>query len=183
MEEKHWVDYVSALGSIATPVLVLLLTAVGWKYKKSVERKIELEEKLRANRIEIYNAILEPFIILLMTDAAWKSDKRNKGKDKNLLAMNQMLSLEYRKVAFKLSLIANDAVVKSYNNLMQYFYNHANSSEAPDNERLREMMSLLGGFLLEIRRSMGNETTELDNWSMLEWFMTDAKKLRDGTLA
>lgn len=183
MEEKHWIDYLSAIGSIATPVFVLVLTAVGWKYRKSFERKIELEERLRTDRIEIYNAILEPFIILLMTDAAWQSDKRNKGKDKNILATSQMLSLEYRKLAFKLSLIGNDSVVRAYNNLMQYFYNHSEETEAPSNEKLRDMLSLLGTFLLEIRRSMGNETTELDNWAMLEWFMTDARKLRDGNFA
>jgi len=82
VEEKHWIEYVSAVGSIATPILVMVLTAVGWKYRKSFERKIELEEKLRKDRIEIYNSILEPFIILLMTDAAWGSDKKNKNKDK-----------------------------------------------------------------------------------------------------
>ena len=180
MEEKDWIDYISAFGSIATPILVMLLTAVGWKFRKSFERRIELEEKLRKDRIEIYNSILEPFIILLMTDAAWQSDKKNKNKDKNLLATNQMLSLDYRKLAFQLSLMGNDAVVKSYNDLMQYFYNQADDSETPSNEKLREMMSLLGKFLLEIRRSMGNETTKLDNWAMLEWFMTDARKLRHG---
>lgn len=118
-----------------------------------------------------------------MTDAAWQSDKRNKGKDKNVLATSQMLSLEYRKLAFKLSLIANDAVVRSYNDLIQYFYNHADEAETPSTEKLKDMMSLLGTFLLEIRRNMGNESTELDNWAMLEWFMTDARKLRDGKFA
>lgn len=120
MEEKTWIDYVSAIGSVATPILVLLLTAVGWKYRQSMERQMKLEEKLRDDRIAIYNQILEPFIILLMTDAAWESDKRNKGKDKNQIATSQMLSLDYRKVSFKLSLIGSDPVVSSFNDLRQY---------------------------------------------------------------
>ena len=41
------------------------------------------------------------------------------------------------------------------------------------------MMSLLGTFLLEIRKSMGNETTALDNWDMLEWFLKDARRFRE----
>jgi len=53
MEEKDWVDYLVAIGSIATPILVLVLTAVGWKARSSIERKIELENKLRDERIEI----------------------------------------------------------------------------------------------------------------------------------
>ena len=183
MDEKDWIDYLSAIGSVATPILVLLLTAVGWKYRQSMERKFLLEEKLRDDRIEIYNQILEPFIILLMTEAAWQSDKKNKGKDKNEIAVAEMLSLAYRKVSFKLSLIGSDSVVCSFNNLMQYFYSKSNETQQPTNDQLKEMMSLLGCFLLEIRKSMGNETTQLDNWGMLEWFMTDARKMRSGAYA
>jgi hypothetical protein len=29
-------------------------------------------------------------------------------------------------------------------------------------------------LLLEIRKSMGNENTQLDLWEMIEWFMKDA---------
>jgi hypothetical protein len=41
-----------------------------------------------------------------------------------------------------------------------------------------EIGKLLGSFLLEIRRSMGNEDTDLDNLEMIEWFITDARKYR-----
>jgi len=182
MIEKTWIDYLSAIGSVATPILVLILTAVGWKYRQSIERRIKLEEKLREDRIDIYNAILEPFIILLMSDAAWQSDKKNKNKDKNQIAIDQMLSLDYRKVSFKLSLIGSDDVVRSFNNLMQYFYNQSGNRQNPEAGKLREMMSLLGTFLLEIRKSMGNEATKIDNWGMLEWFLTDARKLKSGEM-
>lgn len=92
-----------------------------------------------------------------------------------------MLSLDYRKVSFKLSLIGSDSVVKSFNELMQHFYNQSNGDQIPEPFQLRIMMSLLGAFLLEIRKSMGNETTKIDNWGMLEWFMKDARKMREGT--
>ena len=182
MIEKTWIDYLSAIGSVATPILVMLLTAVGWKYRQSIERRINLEEKLREGRIDIYNAILEPFIILLMSEAAWQSDKKNKNKDKNQIAIDQMLSLDYRKVSFKLSLIGSDDVVRSFNNLMQYSYNQSGDRQNPEAGKLREMMSLLGTFLLEIRKSMGNEATKIDNWGMLEWFLTDARKLKSGEM-
>ena len=41
MVEKHWLDYAVAFGTIATPVLVLLLTAVGWKYRQSMETRLK----------------------------------------------------------------------------------------------------------------------------------------------
>jgi hypothetical protein len=70
MEEKTWLDYLTAIGSVATPVLVLILTGIGWRFRQRVERRLALEEKLREDRIAIYNDILEPFIILLTSDAA-----------------------------------------------------------------------------------------------------------------
>ncbi|WP_024333387.1 hypothetical protein [Desulfotignum balticum] len=184
MEEKHWIDYLTAISSLATPILVLLLTAVGWKYRQSMERKIKLEEKLRDDRIEIYNKILEPFVILLMSDAAWNSNPKNKNKDKNIIATSQMLSLEYRQVSFKLSLMGSDEVVTSFNNLFQHFYNQSEEEQkARTKTNLKGMMVLLGTFLLEIRRSMGNESTKLDNWAMLEWFITDARKMKKSDYA
>lgn len=41
------------------------------------------------------------------------------------------------------------------------------------------MLGLLGQFLLEIRRSMGNEETKFTNWEMLEWFLKDARRYSD----
>lgn len=178
MVDKDWIDYIVAIGTVATPVLVLILTGVGWKYRQSMERRLQLEEKLRSDRIEIYNQILEPFIMLLMSEEAWSSDKRNRGKNKNELAIVRMLSLDYRKIAFQLSLLGSDPVVSSYNDLMQHFYSQAENEQSLSDDQARETLTLLGSFLLEIRRSMGNENTHIDNWAMIEWFITDARKLR-----
>ena len=177
MEERTWIDYIVAIATIFTPILILVFSAIGWKYRQSIERKTSLEDKLRDDRIEIYNQILEPFIILLMSDSAWSSDTKNKNKDKFKTATSKMLSLEYRKTSFKLSLIGSDSVVVSFNNLMQYFYDKEVDSP-PSTKEVREMVALLGSFLLEIRRSMGNESTMIDNWGMVEWFISDARKFR-----
>ena len=180
MPEKDWIDYVVAVGAVATPLLVLVLSAIGWKFRQSIERRVTLEDKLRDDRIEIYNQILEPFIILLMNDTAWASDPKNKGKNREKTVTSKMLSLEYRKVSFKLSLIGSDPVVIAFNNLMQYSYNDSGNNPTNSSKNPKEIMSLLGAFLLEIRKSMGNESTRIDNWGMLEWFITDIKKFRDG---
>ena len=173
------IDYVTAIGAIATPLVVLLLTGVGWSIRNRQERIFKMEERLQEDRIATYNEILEPFIILLMADTAWNADPKNKNKDKNVIATQKMLSLDYRKMGFKLSLIGSDEVVTAYNNMMQYFF-HRDQQEANDSkDNLKDMMRLLGQFLLEIRKSMGNEASKLDAWDMLEWFITDARRLRD----
>ena len=139
---------------------------------------LALEEKLREDRIVIYYDILEPFIIFFTTDAAWQSDSKNKNKDRNAIATQKLLSLDYRQKGFRLSLMGSDGVVQAYNNLMQYFFQRSSDGVEPQEPDVRDMLALLGNLLLEIRKSMGNETTRLDNWGMLEWFMTDARRFR-----
>ena len=146
-----------------------------------MERRFALEDRLREDRVGTYNKILEPFTLLLMTDAAWLSDASHKGKDKNAIAMQKMLAVDYRSQAFQLSLVGSDSVVRSYNNLMQYFYERGEQEPPAAEADVREMMTFLGQFLLEIRRSMGNDSTTLDNWDMVEWFLSDARKYRPTT--
>lgn len=113
-----------------------------------------------------------------MTDAAWQADPKNRNKDKNALVTSKLLSLDYRQQGFRLSLVGSDEVVRAYSNLMQYFFQR-DPEGATSEADARDMMLLLGRFLLEIRRSMGNEATKLDAWDMLEWFLTDARRYRD----
>jgi len=120
---------------------------------------------------------------MLMPDEAWNLDPQNKEKDKYMEATMKLLSLEYRKLSFRLSLIGSDNVVKAFNNLYQYFYKNAENSESTiqsnPTDKAKEMMSLIGLLLLEIRKSMGNEETQLNEWDMLEWFITDARKMKE----
>jgi len=211
-----WLSYATAIGSIATPILVGILGLLGWRMRTSIERRMELEDKsierrmeledksierrmeiedksimrrmeledkLREDRIQIYNDILEPYIILLMSDAAWQMDSKNKNKDKQVVAMQLLLSLDYHRKAFKLSLVGSDSVIIAYNNLMQYSFQMGDrkAQQNPSNSlssESREMVSLIGKLFLEIRKSMGNEATKLDQWQMLEWFIKDARNLR-----
>jgi len=177
--EPTWLDYVTAFGSVATPLLFIGLSALAWRVRARFERAVELENKLRDDRIEIYNKILEPFVIILMTDTAWNSDKRNRGKDKGDVAIGTMLSLEYRRLGFRMSLMGSDAVVRSYNELMQYFYTRTEQNTGDEKQFVFEMLHLIGTFLLEIRRSMGNQDTKLDSLDMCEWWMSDARKYRN----
>ncbi|TDT90657.1 hypothetical protein [Pseudodesulfovibrio indicus] len=173
--ETTILSVVTAIGAVSTPIIVLILSAVGWKYRQSIERRIKMDEVMRDDRISVYNDILDPFIMLLMTEEAWQRDKKNKNIDKDKLAVDRMLSIEYRRYSFKLSLVGSDGVVLAFNNLMQYVYN---MSEI-ENAKPYDLMILLGSLLLEIRKSMGNDATVIDSWGMLDWFITDARKIKN----
>ncbi|GAB3029595.1 hypothetical protein GCM10027285_10080 [Oleiagrimonas citrea] len=188
---RDWVDYLSAISSAVTPVLVLVLTGMGWRIKvrfersreqrvRDQERIKELEDKLREDRINTYNSLLEPFFILFTSDEVFKSDPKYKNKDKSHLSIGRMLTVDYRKIGFKLSLVADDAVIRGYNKMMQFFYKNEShgSSEEDLMVHTSQWIRLLSELLLEIRKSMGNQATRLDNWEMIEWFMSDVDELK-----
>ncbi|WNB74966.1 hypothetical protein [Methylomonas koyamae] len=195
MIDKDTLDVVTSVATVMTPLLLTVLGGLGWLIKQKVEtaqarqdvlqakqeaqiaRLRELEDKLREDRIVTYNALLEPFFLFFTTDAAFASDPKYKGKKKDELAVSKMLSVEYRQVGFKLSLVANDEVVRAYNRLMQFFY-RSNSDEPPTEQTMVRWIALMGDLFLEIRKSMGNETSALDRWEMIEWFMRDAHHIK-----
>jgi len=177
--EPTALQVITAIGSVATPILVLFLAGIGWRFRASLERRFKLEDELRQDRIQTYNDILEPFVLLLMSETAWQSDPKNKSRDKNAIATQKLLSLEYRRKTFQMSLVGADEVVRAFNNLMQYFFQRPVQREGEmTSDEAKELMGLIGNFLLEIRRSMGNDATKLDHWEMLEYFISDARKYR-----
>jgi hypothetical protein len=178
-DAPQWLAYVTAAGAIATPMFVALLGGLGWRIRNRIERQIELERKLRDERIAVYNALLEPYIIFFMSDDAWKADPRNKGKDKAEFGARALLSIDYKRNAFRLAVFASDGVLRAYNALMQHSYRSVGTPEDSKQENLRGMLEKIGALILEIRRSMGNEKTELSSWEMLEWFLTDIDRVKD----
>ena len=186
--EKTLLDTIAAIATLATPVLLAVLSTIGWLLKNKIEvshserdrqqaRIRELEDKLREDRIATYNALLDPFFLLFTTEASLATDPKFKNKNKNDIAINRMMSFEYRQVGFKLSLVANDEVVRAYNSLMQFFY-HTDDDQMPLDQKTSNWIALMATLLLEIRRSMGNQSSKLDRWEMIEWFMRDAHKMK-----
>ena len=55
MEEHDWLDYLVAIGTLATPLMGLTIGAILWKYQRSFESNIRLEEQHRDDRREHRN--------------------------------------------------------------------------------------------------------------------------------
>jgi hypothetical protein len=179
---EEFAAIISAIGLIATPIFLAFLAAIGWTFRQSYESSQanekylrELEDKLREDRIAIYQAILEPFILAFTKVEGLGNDRQYKGKQPSEVANEIMTSLKYKQTAFRLALMGSDAVVKAFNELMQYVYNdmQTNSSDP------KPLMKLLGNLLIEIRKSVGNEKTKIDNLEILEWLIKDVRKFRD----
>ena len=178
MTDPSWTDAVTALGVGVTPLAV---AGFGWllnrKWNRD-EQKRQKEERLHPSRLDVYKKCLEPFAVALMPDKMWEigdANKKYRTKDKEQAAMVSLSSIDYRNNTFELMLIGSDEVVRAYNDLFQFFY-----SDAPrENENAgKEGIAKLGSLLLEIRKSVGEDSTELENWDMLKWLITDIESLQ-----
>lgn len=172
-------EIVDSIATIATPIVVLMLTGLGWSIRNRVDRAKELEEKLREDRIQIYNDILEPYIMLFTKGKPASGSHKNKLYSE--LGAEKVSSLEYKQAAFKLSLIGSDEVLSTFNDLMQFFYTAGEIPEDAKEMHTLNLLSLFGKLMLEIRKSVGNESTKLNNFEMLEFLINDLRKFqKDG---
>lgn len=170
-------DYITAIGSIATPIFVIILSGIGWVIANRYNKAREIEEKLRDDRINIYNIILEPYIFLLMKEEHFKKIPKYKNKSNIEVATNKILSLEYKQAGFQLSLIGSDEVVRAFNRLMQYQYSLENKPNLGSPESTKETLKYFGYFLLEIRKNIGNKSTKLKYYETLEYLVKDIKDI------
>ncbi len=146
---------------ILGPSLLIILGGVmTWFIKSRVEELRATEERLRDQRRKIYLEILDPYIRLFA---------ELKSKDAPVQALRKMTSYDYRKTAFNLNLFGSDDVVRAYNALIQHTY----EAESTGEQDPGKMMRLWGTLLLEIRKSLGNEKTKLDEVDMLRGMIKD----------
>jgi len=143
-----------------TPTLLgLLCGAIGWFLKSRFEARRRDQEALRDERAKIYVDILTPFIRIL-TDL---SESRKKE------ALEEVTSLDYRKLAFRLVLVGDDNVVSEWNDFWGSLFGE------PDPEAL---ILAFGDVLLAIRRGLGIQNTALSNKDMLRWMIKDIDTLK-----
>ena len=145
--------------SLAAPAVGLIGGVVGWFLKDRVESRRAAEERLRQDRVKAYSEILDPIL------AAFIDPESNQGPG----GIQRMASPEYRRNAFQLSLIGSDQVVNSFSDFLQLLYHSDNSGEFD----LARGTKALGKLLLEIRKSIGNTNTTLNEKDMMRWLIKD----------
>lgn len=144
---------------LGPPLLMVLGGVITWLIKSRVEELRATEERLREERRKIYAQILDPYIRLF-------ADPKGRGPAQ---AIKEITSYDYRKTAFELNLFGSDDVVRAYNALMKHTY----EAETTGRQDPKQMMHLWGRLLLEIRKSLGNKRTKLDEIDMLRGMIKD----------
>lgn len=156
--DKEIITLITALGA---PLLVFIGGLVTWFFKTRKEELQAIEERALEKRITTYNTLLHPLIVMFSV----KADKKLHEK-----ALQEIISVEYRKAAFNLITFGSDEMVNAYNSMMQSFY----KSEAEQNPKLT--MAKFATFLLSIRKDVYDKNTKLEKWDMLKFMITDIEK-------
>ena len=149
-------NWIQALGP---SILMVIGGIVSWFLKTRVEELKSIEKKLQDKRREIYIQILEPYILVF-------TGPKGKGLDK---AVETIKTFNYKRIAFELNLFGFDEVVKAYNDLFQYLI----KLDSTNQKNHKETMRVFGNFLLEIRKSLGNKSTKLNEYDMLRGMLND----------
>jgi len=135
-----------------------LFTAVGgaiaWVIRGRVDEWRAIREQLRSERRERYRQVLNPYVLVVSGTEAIDAAKVAR-------------SAEYRTEVFDLVMVAEDDVIRAYNEMMDKFV----VMEAADPEKkdtaTRTAFRQFGTVLLEIRRSLGNRKTDLSEVDIL----------------
>jgi len=140
-------------------LLMVLGGIITWFIKSRVEELRATKEKLQEERRKIYGQILDPYIRLF-------ADLKGQGPAQ---AIKKITSYDYRRTAFDLNLFGSDEVIRAYNALMKHTY----EAESTGKQDPKGMMRLWGSLLLEIRKSLGNKKTKLNEIDMLRAMIKD----------
>mgnify|MGYP005866673745 CR=1 FL=1 len=154
-------DYLIALGPT---LLVILGGVISWRIKHQAEQLKAIEEKLREERRKVYEEILEPYIQIF-------ADTGTQGLNK---ATKKITSFNYKKSAISIALFGSDEVIKSWNEMMQHCYQHAEEDDSG-----KAMLKHFANFMLEVRKSLGNKETELEPYELLRGIIKDIDDHKD----
>ena len=188
-------DILTAIGSLVTPILIVVVSSAFLVIQRRIEagqkreealhqRALRLEEQIREERVDIYLDVLEPFVLMFAKDTSTGGRPSRRKVTSQQTAEEKLLSPEYRKAVFNLLLFASDDVARAFNSLMQTFYKMPSDSETSVTAEGTQPTAIdgvvaFGAFLLEVRKSIGNEGSALDKIEMLEWMITDIESLRE----
>lgn len=155
--------------AITGPILITIGGLITWFIKSKREDVMISEEKTREFKVKTYETILEPFMILFTFSL----------ENNQELGISKILSLEYRKAGFDLTTFGSDKVVRSYNQMMQAFFN-IKSEEHDEEEYALIILTYVSDLMLNIRKDLYTKATDLERSEMLAFFITDIVNYRDG---
>lgn len=150
----------SLIQAIIPSLLMIIGGIITWFIKSRSDELRAVQDRLTSERRKIYSEILDPYIRLF-------SDLEGKGKQ---VALKTITSYQYKKTAFELSLMGSDNVVSAYNEMMREIFTGNKSPESQNSPRL---LLLFARVLLEIRKSLGEKKTKLNDRDMLRSMIND----------
>ena len=175
--EPSTLDDIATIATIVTPILLALILFLQRRFEAARKKEDDdraraqrLEDEMRETRMELGEKALEPFFEVLN---ATKQPEQARGRRSARSRQTDTPAIdfaEFRRIAFRLSLYGDDDVLKAFNRFMRLAYSMEGGQKSDDPESI---LRPLGGLILAIRKSAGNEATSLDELEILQWMISD----------
>ena len=150
-----------------TPLVACAVGFAVWYFQSRLEAIRRAQDRLHDDRRKVYADLLNPIIRIF---AGIKNPKETRK------ALQEVQLFDWRRTAFEFSLIGSDDVVRSFNDMMQYFYKQEQADSQQQADPF-QVMRLWGELLLEIRKSVGDPKTRLSATDMLRAHIKDIDTL------
>ncbi len=181
-------EFLDVVANFATPIVVaiasIFINRNLVRFQQREQRSRDLEAKLREDRLEIYRKIIEPYILVFSKDEKFYEAQqyrpiknRIKNMSKEEYAHEIIASVDYREAGFRLALFGSDSVVRSFNSFFQFAAKNKDVDDLQKSGKSKESLKLMGEFLLEIRKNVGNEETDLKYHEMFAGFIHDIESI------
>lgn len=154
---------------VGLPGLAALLVAL---YQKYAERKKDIELKLRDEKVKTYTALLE--LVFDFFKASKKKRVDPEGENPTEEAELHEMQMRFMDVSRMLLMWGSADLVRRY-------ADWRNLSNRPKKPSVTEVMSGLGGLVLQLRKDMGHKDKKLSYETLLSLFINDIDKLRGNT--
>lgn len=165
-------------GTVATPIVVILMGYVFHRQNKTAEHRAAIEGRVHDDRLSVYQAVLKPFSLMFMSEDAWKriaaENRAYKRKSRETVMAEMFVSEEWIAQTLRFSLIGSDEAVRAFGDLFQLARSRSEDLSAnAAASYTAELMKCLFSLLLELRRSAGGPDTTIDGPGLLRWLITD----------
>ena len=151
---------------ILVPLGLAVAGIIGFLIRSWIEDLRDAERSLADDRRRIYGELLAPFINLFVDEDPGK-------------AAADVDPRELKKVGFNFMLVASDAVARAYGDFMQHTFKLADAGESEKKNEPWETLALWARLHLEIRKSLGNRGTKLDEADMMRFTLKDMKPFEE----
>ena len=159
--QPDWNIIISFL-AVLSPVLLVILSGVGWLYKHEKGRREAIERQLSERKYNAYLTLLDFFFFML--------NEAHTGFNTNQDDFNDLFKQKMFDATKDIIIYGSDDVVSAYHKWFSSVRDALDEGKINDPKRQRESAKNFGEIVISIRQDMGNPKTKKNSEDVISIF-------------